>query len=91
MNLFVSAIGTDSGKTLASAIICEALQADYWKPIQCGEPSDRATLKQLVSNPKTTFHQEAYFLKKPASPHDAAEEENVDIDLNYIEEQYKKT
>jgi len=32
MTYFVTAIGTDCGKTFFSAILCEAIQADYWKP-----------------------------------------------------------
>ncbi len=28
---FVTGIGTDVGKTVASAILVEALNADYWK------------------------------------------------------------
>ncbi len=34
--IFITGIGTGVGKTLASAIVTEALQADYWKPIQAG-------------------------------------------------------
>lgn len=34
--LFITGIGTDVGKTVVSAIIVEALQADFWKPIQTG-------------------------------------------------------
>ncbi len=34
--IFVTGIGTGVGKTLASAILVEALQADYWKPVQTG-------------------------------------------------------
>ena len=37
MNYFVTGIDTDSGKTLVSAILCEALGYDYWKPIQAGD------------------------------------------------------
>ena len=33
----VTGIGTDVGKTVVSAIIAQALEADYWKPIQSGE------------------------------------------------------
>ncbi|MDX5418027.1 MAG: AAA family ATPase, partial [Hymenobacteraceae bacterium] len=33
---FVTGIGTDVGKTVAAAILTEALQADYWKPVQAG-------------------------------------------------------
>ena len=37
MNMyFITGIGTDVGKTVASAIVTEALEADYWKPIQAG-------------------------------------------------------
>lgn len=78
---FVTAIGTDSGKTMVSAILCEALHADYWKPIQSGLPRDTDTVQSLVSNSKTQFHPEAYLLKKPASPHDAAKAEGVEISL----------
>ena len=34
--IFITAIGTDVGKTLVSAILTEALQAHYWKPVQAG-------------------------------------------------------
>ncbi len=78
---FVSAIGTDSGKTVVSAIICQALHADYWKPIQCGTPDDTNTVKTLVSNDATVFHPEKYFLKMPASPHAASKAEGIEIEL----------
>lgn len=81
---FVTAIGTDSGKTLASAILCEALQADYWKPVQCGLPRDADTLKSLVSNPAIKVHPEAYLLKEAASPHASAKAEGVEISLQEI-------
>lgn len=37
MKIFVTGISTDVGKTITSAIVVEALQADYWKPIQAGD------------------------------------------------------
>ena len=89
-NYFITAIGTDSGKTVASAILCEALKADYWKPIQCGEPRDTDSVKSLISNGNTSFHNEEYFLKKPASPHDAANEEGVEININHIKKTYSE-
>lgn len=79
MNYFITGIDTDSGKTLASAILCEALEYDYWKPVQAGFPKDSDTVKSL--SPKTTIHPEKYFLKTPASPHAAAKIDNVKIDL----------
>ena len=83
MNYFVTAIGTDSGKTVASAILTEALNADYWKPIQAGTPTDRATIKSLVS-PGRVIHPEQYLLKTPASPHLSAAIDGVRINLEDI-------
>jgi dethiobiotin synthetase len=82
MKYFVTAIGTDSGKTLVSAILCEMLGADYWKPIQSGTPRDADTVRKLVSNSRTIFHPERYLLQTPASPHAAARAEGVEIVLH---------
>lgn len=84
MNYFVTAIGTDSGKTLVSAILTEMLGADYWKPIQAGFPRDTETVQQLVSNPSSRFYQEAWLLKTPASPHAAARIDGVEISVKDI-------
>lgn len=84
MIYFVTAIGTDSGKTLVSAIITEALEADYWKPIQSGEPRDAMTVKSLISNPHSLIFEEKYLLKTPASPHASAKIDGVQIDLSQI-------
>jgi dethiobiotin synthetase len=88
MKLFITGIGTDVGKTVASAIITEALEADYWKPIQAGDldVSDSHKVKRQVSNSKTVFHQNAYALNTPASPHYAAEVDGITIDLKKIVE-----
>lgn len=84
MKYFVTAIGTDSGKTLVSAIISQALKADYWKPIQAGIPTDTETVRKLVANTQSVFHKEAYLLKNPVSPHAAARMEGLQIDLATI-------
>lgn len=82
MKYFITAIGTGCGKTLVSSIFAEALNADYWKPIQTGKDDrDLATLKSLVSNPYSTFHTEQFWLDTPASPHAAAEIQNLDLSL----------
>jgi dethiobiotin synthetase len=81
MKYFVTAIHTDSGKTLASAILCEALGADYWKPVQCGAPRDSETIASLVTNADTKIHREGVFLKTPASPHAAASAEGATLDV----------
>jgi dethiobiotin synthetase len=84
--IFISGIGTGVGKTIVSAIVTEALQADYWKPIQAGfeEGTDALLVKKLISNPQTTIHPEIYKLKLAASPHIAAKAENIKIDTEEI-------
>jgi dethiobiotin synthetase len=82
MNYFVTGIDTDSGKTLVAAILCEALQADYWKPVQAGLPLDRDTVRSLVSDRSITLHDEQYFLKFPASPHAASKLEDIRIEMD---------
>ena len=84
MQYFVTAIGTDSGKTLVSAILTEALSADYWKPVQAGLPADTDTVKTLVSNSTTVFHPEAHRLNTPASPHAAAKIDRVEVTVANI-------
>ena len=88
MKLFITGIGTDVGKTIASSILVEALEADYWKPIQAGDldNSDTNKVEKYVSNTTTTFHKNAYALRTPASPHYAAEIDGIIIDLNEIKE-----
>ena len=86
MKIFVTGIGTDVGKTIASAIITESLEADYWKPIQAGdlENSDSHKIKCFLSNKKTVIHPNSYALNTPASPHLAAELDRITIDLKKI-------
>lgn len=87
MNLFITGIGTNVGKTVVSAVLTEALQADYWKPIQSGvlEGKDSDTVKSLISNDKSFFYPESYLLNEPLSPHFAAKLDGVEIDLEKIQ------
>lgn len=84
--LFVTGIGTGVGKTLVSAILVEKLQADYWKPIQAGDLlcSDTVTVKNLIANTRSVFHEESYRLTQPFSPHKAARLDGVSIDMASI-------
>ena len=84
--IFVTGIGTDIGKTVVSAIIVEALKADYWKPVQAGTyySTDSENLKKWISNTITVIHPESYCLKAHMSPHAAAENESVQIDFDKI-------
>lgn len=88
MKIFVTGISTDVGKTIASAIITEALEADYWKPIQAGDldNSDSHKIRSLISNPKSRIFENSYALNTPASPHLAAELDGITIDINNIKE-----
>ena len=83
---FVTGISTDVGKTITSAVMVEALEADYWKPVQTGDESDSETISELISNNKTVIHKSSYSLKAPISPHAAAALEGVYIDHNKIQE-----
>lgn len=89
--IFVTGIGTDVGKTVASAILCEALEADYWKPVQAGyeNGTDASLLKSLVTNKKTKVHAETYKLQLAASPHIAARKEETKIELDKIVEDWQ--
>ena len=86
MKLFITGISTNVGKTIASAIITEALEADYWKPIQAGDldNSDSHFIKSKIKNQKSIIFPNAYQFNTPASPHFAAELDGITIDLKNI-------
>ena len=78
------------GKTVVAAIIAEALEADYWKPIQAGElqHTDTHSVEELISNSKSVMHDHSYALQTPMSPHAAAVIDGMQIDLEEIKEPY---
>jgi dethiobiotin synthetase len=88
MKLFITGIGTNVGKTIASAIVTQALEADYWKPIQAGDldNSDSHKIQKYISNNKTEIHANSYKLNTPASPHLAAAIDRITIDIKEINE-----
>ncbi len=79
-------IHTGIGKTIASAVIAEALQIDYWKPVQAGDldNSDSEKVRSLLANTKSVVHPEAYRLSAPLSPHEAARLDGITISLEDI-------
>ena len=85
---FVTGISTEVGKTIASAIITEALEADYWKPIQAGDldNTDSHKIAALISNSKTVIHKSSYEFQTPMSPHAAAEIDGIQIDIKNIKQ-----
>lgn len=78
----IAGIHTDIGKTITSAVLTEALQADYWKPVQAGDldKSDSMTVQQLISNKRSHIHKEALLLSQPMSPHAAAAIDGIEVD-----------
>jgi dethiobiotin synthetase len=79
-SFFVTGIGTDVGKTVCCAILCELFGADYWKPVQSGSETDASRIRHLVSSEITIF-KERYALTQPLSPHAAAAIDKVEIGL----------
>ena len=84
--IFVSGTGTGIGKTFVSAILAEALHADYWKPVQAGYAAgtDSNWVRHTISNTHSVVHPEIYKLKLAASPHIGAKDENILISLKDI-------
>ncbi|MES2701372.1 MAG: dethiobiotin synthase [Bacteroidota bacterium] len=77
----IAGIHTGIGKTIASAVLAEALGADYWKPVQAGiEERDTDTVRQLITNSAARVHNEAVALSRPLSPHAAAAIDGVTVD-----------
>ncbi len=77
----IAGIHTNIGKTIASAVIAEAISADYWKPVQAGKDErDAELLKKLLTNGQDRVYNEAVVLSQPLSPHTAAEIDNVEVD-----------
>lgn len=81
-NYFISGIGTGVGKTIVSAILTQLWAADYWKPIQAGDldHSDSNTVRSLSLQVKN-IHPEQFRLNLAASPHEAAEADQLTIRL----------
>lgn len=84
--IFITGIGTGIGKTLVSAIVTKALEADYWKPVQAGfdEGTDSEWVQERLAGSHSIVFPEAYKLSMPASPHIAAREEGIVISIKKI-------
>src|SRR5580692_7835125 len=99
--IFITGIGTDVGKTVVAAIVTEALQASYWKPVQAGydQGTDSEWVGRMISEPggngpdpggRSRVLPEAYRLALAASPHIAARKEGVEISLEEINRQFSQ-
>ena len=83
----MAGIGTEIGKTLISAIFTQGLQADYWKPVQSGNPeeADALFIEQMTQVPDGQIWESSYLLTQPLSPHSAAEIDGLRISLDEIQ------
>lgn len=80
----VTGIGTDVGKTVVSSILAEALNANYWKPVQAGDLQRSDTIKVKEYTENVTVLEEGFRLTEPISPHAAAEIDGVSIELEAL-------
>ncbi len=83
---FITGTDTGIGKTVTSALLCAALGAIYWKPIQTGtrEGTDTNTVIRLAGLPRNRTLPETYRFAPPVSPHLAARRAGVRISLQKI-------
>ena len=83
----VTGTGTGVGKTVFAAGLVGALDGAYWKPVQAGIEggTDTERVSALSGLPGERFFAERYRLSMPASPHQAAEAEGVEIDAAGLE------
>ena len=83
---FITGTDTGVGKTVTSALLCAALGAIYWKPIQTGtrEGTDTNAVIRLAQVPRNRTLPEMYRFAPPVSPHLAARRAGVRINLRKI-------
>ena len=77
----VTGTDTDVGKTVFAAALAGHLGAHYWKPVQTGvaEGTDSQRVRALSAG-RARIVPEAYLLKTPCSPHEAARIDGLRID-----------
>ena len=83
---FITGTDTGVGKTVLSALLCAAMGASYWKPIQTGTEvdSDSRTVQALAELSPEKIFKVAYQFAPAVSPHLAARLAGVRIDLAKI-------
>lgn len=82
--IFLTGIGTDVGKTLTAALLCHQWQAGYYKPVQAGLPRDTDTVAALAGLGPERIVPEAFVLRTPASPHEAAARDGMRLSVSEI-------
>ena len=101
-NVFITATGTDIGKTYVSALIVKKMREEgyncgYFKPVLSGVVEQDGKLKESDCNyvvntakiPTTADNCVAYWWKEAVSPHLAAKRAGVNIDINKIKSMFE--
>jgi dethiobiotin synthetase len=80
--IVVTGTDTDVGKTVFCAGLVRLLHGLYWKPVQAGleGETDSESVRRLSQLPAERILPERWRLRTPASPHWAAELDQVTID-----------
>ena len=102
-NIFITATGTDIGKTYVSALIVKkmreaGLNCGYFKPVLSGVVEKDGKLVESDCNyvvntakiPISADNCVAYWWKEAVSPHLAAKRANMEIDIAKIKSEFKK-
>jgi len=82
--VFVTGTDTGVGKTVVSACLVQAWQADYWKPAQTGvatETADTATVAALTGAAAHRLHPPRHIFAAPLSVEAAAAAETRQVSL----------
>lgn len=97
--IFITATGTDVGKTYVSALIIKKLKEQnincgYYKPamsgIEDGKLSDVEYVFKIASLEGNPFDYVSYSFKEALSPHLASKRQNVSIELDKIKSDFEK-
>jgi dethiobiotin synthetase len=86
-SFIITGTDTNIGKTVASAMLVQALGYNYWKPLQSGIEDggvDTRRVQKMTGLPDDRFLPESYVLSEPLSPHRAAELDDVTIEIETL-------
>jgi len=86
MRIIVTGTDTGIGKTVFAAGLTRLLDGVYFKPVQAGleEETDTAVVQRLSGLPAMRMLPEIWRLTTPASPHLAAERDDITIDAKAL-------
>ena len=92
--IFITATGTDAGKTYISALICKNTGCGYYKPamsgIEEGKLSDAEYVFKIASLNGNPENYVSYPFKEAVSPHLAAKRSGVSIKLDKIKSDFER-